>query len=195
MPKEMQDLTGLITGTLKIIEPSDTRDTRDHSHRVIWKAECYCGEYVYFAKPDLEKLAGRRDCIGHPALPQPIEGFFLHPDTKNAPEHVAAVAAWELRRHPEQPKVETDMPLSTKGSKVLRSRLGLNGYRCETLTMPKKFTISAGQVEKVIFAKALTTEDRVLLHVQLVNKHRTRSIVSSRKKLPETDWVKRLPIF
>jgi hypothetical protein len=183
--KEMQNLAGLIVGTLKIIEPTDKRDS---SKRVIWRAECVCGERVTFAKPDLEKYAGHSECTGHPVPQKQLEGFHLLPASKDTPEHVAAVAAWELRRHTEQPKDATNMPLSTEGSEVLRSRLGLNGYRCETVALPQAVTVSSGHVEKVVFAKSLTTEDRVFLHVQLVNKYGRRSIVSSRKKMPENDW-------
>lgn len=167
----MQNLAGLTTGTLKVIEPTDKRDS---SKRVIWKAECFCGEYVYGAKPDLEKLAGHCECIGHPAVLKPLEGFHLHPDAKDTQEHAAAVAAWELRRHPGQPKVATDMLLSTEGSETLKTRLGLQGFRSETCALPQVVTVSGGQVEKVIFAKSLTTEDRVFLHLQLVNKHGRR---------------------
>ena len=128
MAKEMQNLAGLIAGTLKIIEPTNRRDS---SKRVVWKAECLCGEHVYCAKPELEKYSGHRECTGHPAAPNQVEGFHLHPDNKETPEHVAAVAVWESRRHPEQPKAKTDKPLSTEGSAVLRDRLRLDGYCCD----------------------------------------------------------------
>lgn len=185
MAKEMQNLAGLIVGTLKIIEPTDKRDS---SKRVIWIAECICGEHMYCAKPELEKLAGYNECTGHPASPKPVEGFHLHPDNKNTPKHIAAVAAWESSRHPEQPKVETDKPLSTEGSEVLRSRLGLNGYRCETVLLPQAVTVSGCQAEKVIFAKSISTDDRVFLHVQVTNYAGKRSIISSLKKIATPEW-------
>ena len=182
MAKGMQNLAGLICGTLKIIEPTTKRDS---SKRVIWKAECLCGEHVYCAKPELEKYAGHSECTGHPAAANPVEGFHLHTDTKETPEHAAAVAAWESRRHPEKPMDETDKPLSMEGSEVLRNRLGLNGYRCETVLLPQAVTVSGSKAEKVIFAKSVSTtnEDRVFLHVQLCNDAGKRSIISSRSKI------------
>lgn|GEM_PF-6317442 len=145
---------------------------------------------MYCAKPDLEKYAGHSVCTGHPAAPKPVEGFHLHPDNKETPEHVAAVAAWESRRHPERPMNETDKPLSTEGSEVLRNRLGLNGYRCETVLLPQAITVSGSKAEKVIFAKSVSTanEDRVFLHVQLCNDAGKRSIISSRSKISTPEW-------
>ncbi|MEI6208596.1 MAG: hypothetical protein WCP20_17610 [Desulfuromonadales bacterium] len=188
MAKEMQNLAGLITGTLKIIEPTEKRDS---SKRVVWKAVCcFCGGFEYSSKPVLEKLAGHSVCTGHPAATNPVEGFHLHPDNKETPEHAAAVAAWESRRHPEQPKVETDKPLSTEGSAVLRDRLKLDGYCCETVLLPQAIIVSGSKAEKVIFAKSVSTanEDRVFLHVQLCNDAGKRSIISSRSKIAVIEW-------
>lgn len=79
-------------------------------------------------------------------------------------------------------------PLSTEGSEVLRSRLGLNGYRCETVALPQAVIVSSGQADKVIFAKSISTDDRVFLHVQVTNDAGKRSIISSLKKISTVEW-------
>jgi hypothetical protein len=42
--------------------------------------------------------------------------------------------------------------------------------------------------EKVVFAKQVAGDDRVLLHVICVTDTGIRSIVASRKKMPEDEW-------
>jgi hypothetical protein len=187
MAKQAQDLTSLIAGTLKFVEPTDRKDS---SKRIIWKAECICGEFEYGSRPQLEKFAGHSTCPGHPFKGQekPIEGFCLSPEHRESPEHVAALAAWEAARHREPSKDETNKPLSTGESKVLRERLGLSGYRTETITLTQSVSVLGCQAEKVIFAKALDGDDRILLHLQLIHASGKRSIVSSRKKVPEGEW-------
>jgi hypothetical protein len=85
--------------------------------------------------------------------------------------------------------VETDNLPSTGESKVLRDRLGLIGYRTETVTLVQPVDIVGGKAEKVTFAKQLDGDDRVFLHVSLVNTDGKKSIVSSRKKVPDTEWT------
>ena len=118
-----------------------------------------------------------------------LEGFHLHPDTKDTPEHVAAVAAWELRR---QPNAEEDKPLSTCENKILRDRLGLSGYITQTITLIEPVAVLGCRAEKVVFARQINGTDGdylILLHLQLVDGNGKRSIVSSRKKVPDLEWL------
>jgi hypothetical protein len=188
MAIQAQDLRGLITGTLKLIEPTDKRDS---SKRVVWKAECCaCGKHEYGTRPELEKFAGYTECPGHPCkVKKPVDGFRLHPDDLNTLEQQQALAAWQSRRHPEQPKVKKDRLLSTEENKALRGRLGLVGYKTETITLKNSLKISGCTAEKVVFATQLTGSDRVLLHVALVDAVGKRSIVSSKKKIAEDQWT------
>jgi len=182
------DLSDLICGTLRLIEPTAERDA---THRVIWKTECICGQFEYGSSVQLAKFAGHSECPGHPfeGKEKTVEGFRLHPDKKDEPGHAAAITAWESRRHPEQSKVEADKLPSTGESKVLRDRLGLIGYRTETISLAQPVDMVGGKAEKVTFARQLDGEDRIFLHVSLVNADGKRSIVSSRKKVPDTEWT------
>ncbi|MEI7816566.1 MAG: hypothetical protein WCI45_05150 [Desulfuromonadales bacterium] len=56
--------------------------------------------------------------------------------------------------------------------------------------MPQAVTVSGSKAEKVIFAKAVAidNDDRVFLHVQLVNDDGKRSIISSRSKIATPEW-------
>lgn len=184
---QAQDLRNLVVGTLKLVKPTAKRDS---SRRVVWQAECICGQHEYGARPELEKFAGYTECPGHPCkVKKPLAGFRLHPDDRETPEQQQALSAWESRRHPEQPKVKKDRPLSTEENKTLRDRLGLSGYRTETVTLSSAVEISGCKAEKVVFATQLTGSDRVLLHVALVDADGKRSIISSRKKIAEKQWV------
>ena len=98
------------------------------------------------------------------------------------------MAAWDTARHQQPPKDKTNKPLSTGESKTLRDRLGLSGYKSETITLSQPVEVLGCQAEKAVFAKALDGDDRVLLHLQLVDASGKRSIVSSRKKVPEGEW-------
>lgn len=227
MAKEIMDLTGLVVGPLKIVQATDQRDS---SKRVVWQAECTCGEMVFAAKPDLERYAGYDCCPGHPPKGQPariVEDFKLHPDMKGTDEQLNAVRDWELKRHPasapeQQPEQEPDMAPSlesetascpeagmestqeaasgeseetgdsspiTKASNVLEKRLGLTGYKTEAVTLTAPVIVLGCTAEKVVFARQIGGEDRVLLHLQLVDGGGKRSIVSSRKKVPEAEWA------
>lgn len=187
MAKQAHDLTNFIAGTLKLVEPTDRKDS---SKRIIWKAECVCGAFEFGSRPQFEKFAGHSTCPGHPfkGKEQPIDGFSLSPEHRETAEHAVALAAWESARHREPSKDDTNKPLSTGESKVLRERLGLSGYRTETVTLTQPVAVLSCQAEKVVFAKALDGDDRVLLHLQLVDVSGTRSIVSSRKKVPAGEW-------
>jgi hypothetical protein len=80
-----------------------------------------------------------------------------------------------------------------KESKVLRERLGLNGYITETIKLASSIDILGCKAEGVVFAKRIAGNDsaeidRVLLHVTLVSATGKRSIVSSRKRVPLPEW-------
>lgn len=188
MAIQAHDLTNLICGTLKITEPTTDRDS---SKRVIWKAECICGQHEYGARPQLEKYAGHDTCPGHPfkGKEKLIDGFSLNPTNCETPEHAVALAVWESRRHPERQKGEGNSQPSAKENKTLRDRLGLSGYRTETVTLSQPADILGCKAEKVVFAKQLDGDDWVLLHVALVDANGKRSIASSRKKVPDAEWA------
>ena len=77
-----------------------------------------------------------------------------------------------------------------KESKVLRERLGLNGYITETVKLPSTLEILGCKAEGVVFARQIegVPIDRILLHVTLVSATGKHSIVSSRKKVPQPEW-------
>lgn len=208
MAKEIQDLSGLVVGPLKIVEATEERDS---SKRVIWKAECICGEIVCAAKTDLERYAGYDCCLGHPPKGQPtrIIEFKLHPDLKGTEEQANALQEWDLKRNagqePDQsedqtpvlepdtaPSLEADSEAAeeavdsspiTKASSVLEKRLGLTGYRTEAVSMPNPVSVLGSMVEKVVFARKIDGDDRVLLHLLVVAGEK-RTIMSSMKKVP-----------
>ena len=66
--------------------------------------------------------------------------------------------------------------------------MGLNGYITETVKLPPTLEILGCKAENVVFAKQIAGADRVLLHVSLVDADGKRSIVSSRKKVPQPEW-------
>lgn len=89
---------------------------------------------------------------------------------------------------PEPQAADTAIATIPKESKVLRERLGLNGYITETVKLPPTLEILGCKAEGVVFAKQIAGADRVLLHVSLVDAAGKRSIVSSRKKVPQPEW-------
>ena len=188
MAIQPHNLSDLICGTLKLVEATDQRDS---NKCVIWKAECICGQFEYGSRASLEKYAGHNACPGHPlkGKEKPVDGFRLHPDQHGTLEHAALLADWENRRHPEQPDTNADMQLSTAGNKALRDRLGLSGYKTETITLTQGVSFMGRVAEKVVFAKQVQGEDRVLLHIICVTDNGKRSIVASRKKMPEDEWL------
>lgn len=187
MAIQPHNLTDLICGTLKLVEATDQRDS---NKCVIWKAECICGQFEYGSRATLEKYAGHHACPGHSfkGKEKPVDGFRLHPDQKGTLEHAEMLADWENRRHPEQSDSYADMKLSTEGNKALRDRLGLSGYKTETVTLTQGVSFMGRVAEKVVFAKQVAGEDRVLLHVICASDTGKRSIVASRKKMPEDEW-------
>lgn len=187
MAIQPHNLTDLVCGPLKLVEATDQRDS---NKCVIWKAECICGQFEYGSRATLEKYAGHHTCPGHPykGKEKPADGFRLHPDRKGTIEHEDALKSWEQRRHPEQSDSNVDMQPSTAGNKALRDRLGLSGYKTETVTLTQGVSFMGRVVEKVVFAKQVAGEDRVLLHVICASDTGKRSIVASRKKMPEDEW-------
>jgi hypothetical protein len=187
MTKNTQDLTGLIVGPLKILEPTDKRDS---SKRVIWKAECVCGKFEYGSRLQLEKYAGHSTCPGHPfkGKAKAIVGFRLHPSRRGEPVNISALEVWQATRHPETSDDKNNRLISIDGSKILRERLGLSGYKTETIILKNSVQVLGRKAEKVLFAKSLGSDDRVLLHLQLVDTNGKQSIVSSRKEFPNAEW-------
>lgn len=205
MTSRTKDLTGLIVGPLKVIEPTEQRDS---SKCTVWKAECVCGEFEYGSRTTLEKFAGHRTCPGHPVKGKelPVEGFALEPELRDTDEQARAREAWEAARRcasgaadddswgvgdppsanvdatPEAPAA-SETPKPAKGSTILRDRLGLDGYCTEHVTLQNTLAVAGGQAKKVVFAKATDGDDRVLLHIELDMPGGTRTTVSAMKKL------------
>jgi hypothetical protein len=187
MAIQPHNLTDLICGILKLVEATDQRDS---NKCVVWKAECICGQFEYGSRATLEKYAGHHACPGHPfkGKEKPVDGFRLHPDQKGTLEHAAVLADWKQRRDPEQSESNADMQLLIEGNKALRERLGLSGYKTETVTLNQSVWFMGKVAEKVVFAKQIKGDDRVLLHIICVTDNGARSIVASRKKMAEDEW-------
>ena len=118
-------------------------------------------------------------------------------DCKNSTEQVEVVAEIKLTEIAESPPEHqtTDDITNTipKESKVLRERLGLNGYCTETIKLSTPIEVLGCKAEGVVFAKQIegvpgVPVDRILLHVTLISATGKRSIVSSRKKVPQPEW-------
>lgn len=197
MAPKLQNLTGLIVGTLKITAPTDKKDS---SKCRIWEAECCtCGMHEYGTRSQLERYAGHAECPGHPfkGKEKELKGFRLVPEIRDTPEQAAASAAWESARNgkaPEETKAEMPeppkekKPTNTNGSDILRKRLGLDGYKIETVALATPVNVQGLQVYKAVFAKALVGEDRVFLHVETVSDDGKRGLISSVKKITPDDW-------
>jgi len=187
MAIQAHDLSSLVCGPLKLVVPTDQRDS---NKCVIWKAECICGQFEHGSRATLEKYAGHQDCPGHPfkGNEKPVDGFRLHPDQKGTLEHAASLADWENRSHPVKYECNADSQSSIEGNKALRDRLGLSGYKTETVSLAQGVSFMGKVAEKVVFAKQVSGGDRVLLHVICVTDTGKRSIVASRKKMPEDEW-------
>jgi hypothetical protein len=192
--KDIHDISGLIVGTLKIVSVTDEKDS---SKCRIWEAQCICGKKEYGTKKFLEQHAGHVSCPGHPikGKEQPLDGFKLTPELKDTLEQKKALEKWETARigkkQPEAdaPRPNKERPVKTTGSDILKVRLGLDGYHLETVTLPEPLTIQGLKVPKIIFAKSLAGEDRVLLHLDTISETGKRSIISSRKKLSDSEWT------
>ncbi|MEI6206060.1 MAG: hypothetical protein WCP20_04705 [Desulfuromonadales bacterium] len=98
MAIQPQNLSNLIIGTIRLDEPTLERDT---NKKILWSGTCVCGHIEVATKTDFLKYAGYDQCPGHPfkelAL-KPINGFNVHPDDNDTPEHAAALAAWDAKR-------------------------------------------------------------------------------------------------
>jgi len=76
-----------------------------------------------------------------------------------------------------------------KGSTVLKERLGLDGYRLESVKLVEPITVQGCcKVPKAIFAKSIIGDDRVLLHIETVTETGKRRIISALKKLTPEEW-------
>jgi hypothetical protein len=191
MAPKIQDLAGIVVGTLKIVAPTDKKD-RDKFR--IFQAECACGAIELASRPQLEKYAGHTTCPGHPfkGKEKELEGFKISPEMRDTVEQKAAAKAWEAARTGKaMEEGKSDIPktkkerkaLNSTGSDVLAKRLGLHGYRLETVHLPNPIPVQGLQVHKAVFAKAIKSDDRVLLHVA-----DNKSIISSRKKMSDSEW-------
>ena len=111
---------------------------------------------------------------------------------QDSTEQDEVVAESELaavtEQSPEPQTADTATVTIPKESKVLRERLGLNGYITETVKLPPTLEILGCKAEGVVFAKQIAGADRVLLHVSLVDAAGKRSILSSRKKASQPEW-------
>jgi len=197
MAPKIQDLVGIVVGTLKITAATGEKDS---SKSRLWEAQCICSKVEFGSRSRLEQYAGHSACPGHPfkGKESPIDGFKLVPELINTPEQKAALSAWETARHgkaPEETKKAGLKPpkerktVSATGSAMLKSRLCLDGYRLETVKLSSPVTISGHKVTKVVFAKAIAGDDRVLLHAEFdPDAAGKRGIVSSMKKLSSDEW-------
>ncbi len=122
-------------------------------------------------------------------VPHSLESDDLKDNTEQM--EVAAVEQPGITEQPLEPQTADTATITiTKESKVLRERLGLNGYITETLKLSLPVEVLGCKAESVVFAKQIegVPVDRVLLHVTLVSATGKRSIVSSRKKVPTEEW-------
>ena len=112
----------------------------------------------------------------------------VHQDNTEQVEVVAETGITE--QPPEQKIVDTNSTKPQTESKVLRERLGLNGYCTETVKLSAPIEVLGCKAEGVVFARQIegTPVDRILLHVTLISATGKRSIVSSRKKVPTEEW-------
>lgn len=118
----------------------------------------------------------------------PPESVILQDSTEQIA--VAAVKkSAKITKLPPKPQTTNSVIVTIPNeSKVLRERLGLSGYITETVKLPSALEILGSKAEGVVFAKQIAGADRVLLHVTLVDGAGKRSIVSSRKKVPQPEW-------
>ena len=113
---------------------------------------------------------------------------------QDSTEQVEVVVESELaavtEQSPEPQTADTVTVTIPKESKVLRERLGLNGYITETVKLTSNLEILGCKAEGVVFARQIegVPIDRILLHVTLVSATGKHSIVSSRKKVPQPEW-------
>lgn len=143
----------------------------------------------------------RPEIIEQPAEQQPVpqaagaaditpppESAILQDSTEQA-EVASATESAEITEQPSESQTADTVKVTIpKESKVLRERLGLNGYITETVKLPPTLEILGCKAEGVVFAKQIAGADRVLLHVSLVDGAGKRSILSSRKKASQPEW-------
>ena len=89
----------------------------------------------------------------------------------------------------ETPKAAVDRNTSTKMSAVLATRLKLTNYHTTSKKLTPPVPILGQDATSVVFAEDATGTDRVMLHICLCSVDgKTKSIVSSMKKVPTDDF-------
>jgi len=83
---------------------------------------------------------------------------------------------------------ELDNDTHSKANKVLENRLGLTGYTTISIALTEPVALDGVTAERVVFAKQISGEDRVFLHLLVVNPDGKKSIISSRKRVPTSAW-------
>ena len=195
-----QDLAGIIVGPLKVVGPTNAKNAGNCR---VWAAECTCRAKEYGSRSELERYAGFIACPGHPFAGKEkiLDGFKLVPELRGTPEQCAAAVAWETARagkgheepDAEVPKLEKDEE-SSAGSAMLAKRLGLHGYKLETMHLPTPLLVQNITINKAVFAIALTGDDRVFLHIEGIGADADgdaggkRTMISSRKKMTDHEW-------
>ena len=122
-------------------------------------------------------------------VPPSLETDVCH-DSTGQVEVVAEIELAEITEESPEPQiVVTNSTKPQTESKVLRERLGLNGYCTETIKLSAPIEVLGCKAEGVVFAKQIEGVDRVLLHIMLFNDStKRRSIVSSKQKVPLPEW-------
>lgn len=123
------------------------------------------------------------------AVIPPSEPDVLQDSTNQA--EVAVMESAKITGLPPEPQTNDTVTVTIpKESRVLRERLGLIGYITETLKLSSPIEILSCKAEGVVFARQIegVPVDRILLHVSLISATGKRSIVSSRKKVPLSEW-------
>jgi hypothetical protein len=183
-----QDVTGIVVGILKVVEKTAAKDEKKC---IVYRAQCTCGKKVLGSRSQLERYAGLSSCPGHPFTGKEkiIDGFKLVPELRDTDEQKAALVVWETARTGKATKVTKEKKvLSQTGSNILEKRLGLVGYRLETVRLAEPIVVQGLTVHKAVFAKSLTTNDRVFLHIQTITEAGKHGIISSKKKLSTEEW-------
>lgn len=135
------------------------------------------------------ELPLEQQSVASAIVPPSSEADFL----KISTEQVTMVAETGITEQPSEPQiVATNSTKSQTESKVLRERLGLNGYCTETVKLSTPIEVLGCKAEGVVFAKQIESVgvpvDRILLHIALISATGKRSIVSSRRKLSSEEW-------
>jgi len=129
--------------------------------------------------------------VADSAIVPPVSETDVCQDNTEQVEVVTESELAAVTETPPEPQVADTVTVTIpKESKVLRERLGLNGYITETVKLPPTLEILGCKAEGVVFARQIegVPINRILLHVTLVSATGKHSIVSSRKKVPQPEW-------